>query len=358
MTARELVLAAINHQQPDRVPIGLRFAPEVERNLMEHLGVGKQELYEFIGEDLVTIRPKFPSRVTDLRYADPTIEVTDDGELLDIWRVPFRHIENELQSYVELAGNPPLINLQKIEELRNFPWPTANAWDYSNIEPGLETHKEKATWGHSRGFFEIAHFMRGMDNFFVDLAANPNFACSLMDYIADYLLQKSKRILELSNGRFVIFEYNDDVATQQSLMISPDMWRKYIKPRMKKFCDLFHGYGAKVRYHCCGSCYEIIPDLIEMGVDVLNPIQPLAVNMDPFKLKKDFGNDICLHGGVDTQQLLPNASANEIYNHVKNLIDVVGKGGGFILGTGHRIQADTPIENILALIRAANDDIL
>jgi len=357
MTSKERVLAAINHQQPDRIPIGLRYAPEVEQMLLDHFGADKHELDNIVGEDLITIRPQFPSQASELRYADPTIEITDDGELLDIWRVPFKAVQNELQNYVELAGNPPLQDYQEIRELADFPWPTADMWDYSNIDSALNKNSDKGTWGHSRGFFEIAHFMRGMDNFFVDLVINPDFANTLMDYIADYLLEKSGRILKMGKGRFVMFEYNDDVATQQSLMISPHMWREHIKPRMARFCELFHSYGAKVRYHCCGSCYAIIPDLIEIGVDVLNPVQPLALDMDPFNLKKEFGKYLCLHGGVDTQQLLPYSSPEIIYRHVRKLIDVVGKDGGFILGAGHRIQADTPLENILAMVAAANAEL-
>jgi uroporphyrinogen decarboxylase len=192
-----------------------------------------------------------------------------------------------------------------------------------------------------------------MDAFLVDLADKPDFACGLMDRIADYLLEKAERVLEQSGGRYLMFEYNDDVATQQGLIISPAMWRRHIKPRIARFCGLFQSYGTKVRYHCCGSCYEVIPDLIEIGVDVLNPIQPRAAKMDPFKLKSEFGNDICLHGGVDIQQLLPYDSAGRVYEHVCRLIEVVGRDGGYMLGAGHRIQVDTPAENILAMVEAA-----
>lgn len=353
MTSRERVIAAINHQQPDRVPSGLRFMPEVQGKLAAHFGVHISELDEVIGNDLVTVRPTYPAQVTDVRYADPTIEINSNGELLDIWRVPFRKMQTGLQAYVELAGKPPLQHMQTVQELDNFPWPKAIDWDYSNIERDLAANSDKATWGHSRGFFEISHFMRGMDTFLIDLMQSPQLACRLMDHIGDYLLAKAERILEAANSQFVFFEYNDDVAHQQGLMLAPAVWRRTIKPRMARFCELYHHYGAKVRYHCCGSCYEIIPDLIEIGVDILNPVQPLATNMDPFKLKKEYGRDLCFHGGVDTQQLLPKASPREVYNQVCRLIEKVGKDGGYILGGGHIIQADVPLANVLAMINAA-----
>jgi uroporphyrinogen decarboxylase len=353
MTSRERILAAINHQQPDRVPVDICFADELEKKLLQRLGFDRcGQLFEFFGQDTYKISPHFPECACDTRYADPTIKVTEEGYLLDIYYVPFMVIQTEYQSYVELAGQPPLSDYKKIEDLQGFPWPTADMWDYCSIKTEIQSHREKALWGHSRGFFEIACFMRGMDNFFMDLATNPDFACGIMDYIIDYQLAKSEKILTESDGEIVFFEYNDDMASQHALFISPDMWRKYIKPRMAKFCDLIHSYGAKVRYHCCGSCYDIIFDLIEIGVDILSPIQALATNMDPFKLKEEFGDKLCFHGGIDIQQLLPNSSSDVVYEHVCKMVDVVGKNGGYILDCSHTIQADTPIDNVLAIADA------
>ena len=195
--------------------------------------------------------------------------------------------------------------------------------------------------------------MRGMEDFLTDLALNPDFACALMDHIADYLLERTRRILQAGRGGFVICEYNDDVASQRSLFISPGMWREHIKPRVARFCELIHSFGAKVRYHCCGSVYPIIPDLIEIGVEILHPVQPLATDMDPFRLKAEFGAQLCFHGAIDTQALLPNGSVQEVRRHVRKMIDVVGKDGGYILAGSHSIQADVPVENIIAMIEEA-----
>ncbi len=350
MTSKKRISAAINHQQPDRVPVDIRFADELEKELQKHLGFARREqLLEFFGQDLCRVGPQFPARVTDRHYADPTIEVTKEGHLIDIYHVPFKVVETEYQSYVDLVGQPPLRDCKTIGELEDFPWPRADMWDYSSIKTDVQNHLEKALWGHSRGFFEIAHFMRGMDNFLMDLASDPDLACSIMDHIIEHQLARSERILIEADGALDIFEYNDDLASQYGLFISPAMWREYIKPRMAKFCDLIHGYGAKVRYHCCGSCYDIIPELIEIGVDILTPVQALATNMDPFKLKEEFGDKLCFHGGIDIQQLLPNASSNVVREHVQKMVDVVGKDGGYILGGSHTIQADTPIDNVLVI---------
>lgn len=353
MNSRERIVTAVEHRQPDRVPIMLHFAPEVKARLRKRLGLDEQGFWQWCGQDMVQVSPRFPKAVSDVDYADPTIEVTPDGLYVDIWRVPFRRVCLDEQTYVELAGRPPLAHAETAGDLDRHSWPSADDWDYSNIAGDLAANAQFAVRGHSRGFFEIAHFMRGMEDFLIDLALRPEFACDLMDRIAGYLLARSRRILEAGRGQYTIFEYNDDMASQRSLFMSPAMWRKYIKPRMAPFCDLAREYGAKLRYHCCGSCREIIPELIEIGVDILNPVQPLADGMDPFELKQLFGERITFDGGIDTQQLLPNASTREVRAHTRRMVDVVGRQGGYILGGSHNIQSDCPDENIIAMVDEA-----
>ena len=353
MTSKERVLAAVNHVQPDRAPIDMPLAPEVRRALEARLGLSGQALEDWIGQDFAFVGPRFKHAASDICYADPTIEVTAEGHYLDVWRVPFKVVRTEFQTYVDLAGRPPLAACESIEDLDRFPWPSPDAWDYSNIPGDLKANRDKATWGHSRGFFEIAHFMRGMEHFLPDLALRPDVAGALMDHIAGYLLERSRRILEAGRGGFTVFEYNDDVASQNTLFISPGMWREHIKPRMARFCRLIHEHGAKVRYHCCGSARAILPDLIEIGVDILNPVQPLAAGMDPFELKAAFGDRLTLHGGIDIQNLLPHGSPEEVASATRRMISVVGKNGGYIVGGSHVIQADAPVENVVAMIQEA-----
>ena len=353
MTSKERVIAAASHQQPDRVPIDLSFAPEVQAGLRERLGVSDEQLWRWAGQDFAPVAPRFIDPASPKRYASPTVEVTEEGYLVDIFGVPFREVRTEFQVYVELVGRPPLAECESFDELDRHPWPTAELWDYSDIPAQLSAHADEATWEHSRGFFEIAHFMRGMDNFLTDLALRPDFAAALMDHIAEYLLAKAGRMLEAGGGRYVVFEYNDDVASQRGLFISPQMWRRLIKPRMARFCDLIHRHGALVRYHSCGSVRAIVPDLIEIGVDILNPVQSLAAGMDPFELKRAYGDRLTLHGGVDIQELLPRSTPRQVRQAVRRLVDVVGEHGGYILGGTHTIQADAPVENVVAMIDEA-----
>jgi uroporphyrinogen decarboxylase len=353
MTSKERIVAAVEHRQPDRVPIMLDFAPEAKARLQQRLGLDEQGFWQWCGQDIGQVSPSYRKAVSDVHYADPTIEVTADERYLDIWRVPFRQVRLELQTYVELAGLPPLAQAQTAADLDRHPWPSPDDWDYSNIPGDLAANARYAVRGHSRGFFEISHFMRGMEDFLADLVLQPDFACDLMDRIASYLLDRSSRILQAGGGQYTIFEYNDDVASQRGLFVSPDMWRQYISPRVAPFCDLAHQHGAKLRYHCCGSCREIIPDLIEIGVDILNPVQPLADGMDPFELKRLYGDRITFDGGIDIQQLLPNASPTEVRAHTHRMIDLVGREGGYILGGSHSIQTDCPDKNVIAMVDEA-----
>lgn len=353
MRSLERVSCAINHQQPDRTPIDLRFAPEMIDKLMCELQMDEHQFWDWIGQDIYTIRPTYKNPASNIKYADPTIEIDERGYFLDIYRVPFREIKTNFQTYIEPVDSPPLSDVTTIDGLDAFPWPKIDTWDYSKIDQGIEEKKDKAVWSRSRGCFQTAQLMRGMERFLVDLALEPDYACRIMDHVLDFVMTDAKYSIEAGNGRYTFVEYNDDVATQRSILISPAMWRKYVKPRMKLFCEMVHSYGVKVKYHSCGSIYSVIPDLIEIGVDILNPIQTLAADMDPFRLKREFGKDICLHGAVDIQNLLPNSSKLEVKDYVRKLIDIVGKDGGYILAGSHTIQIDARVENIIAMIEVA-----
>ena len=353
MTSRERVAAALRHTQPDRVPIDLRFAPEAMQKLSQFLACTETEVWEWIGQDVVTVRPVFHNPASEKHYADPTVEISEEGYYLDIYRVPFREISVGNQTYLEPAGEPPLKDYETARQLEAFPWPSAEDWDYSGIAYALESNRDKATWCRSRGCFQTAQLMRGTDTFLIDMALNPEFASCLLDHVMEFVMDDARRTLAAGAGEYTFCEYNDDVASQRSMLVSPDMWREYIKPRMADFCDLVHRYGAKVKYHSCGSVYAIIPDLIEIGVDILNPVQPLAANMDPFRLKDEFGNSLLFHGAIDIQHLLPRGSVWDVRRQVRKIVDYVGKDGGYILAGSHTIQADAKAENLVAMIEEA-----
>jgi uroporphyrinogen decarboxylase len=355
MTSKERVISTINHIQPDRIAVDLRFTPVLLQMILEHFHFSEEELWELIGQDVFPVRPSYKKPASIFYYADPTMAVSEEGYLLDIYRVPFKKVDIGSQTYIEMVNEPPLSRIETVNDLEKFPWPQTVDWDYAQIPGKIASLNEKAVWPRSRGCFVTAQMMRGMDTFLIDLALNEKYANCILDKISAFVMDDAEKTLIAGGGKYTFIEYNDDFATQRGMLISPEMWRYYMKDRMKKFVDLAHRYHAKVKCHSCGSVYDIIPDFIDIGVDILNPIQPLAKNMDPFKIKKEFGKYICLHGGIDIQELLPKAPAHEVYQHVRRLIDEVGKDGGYILSGSHVLQPDTRMENILAISQAIQD---
>jgi len=353
VNSKERVGAAIRHEATDRVPVDYYAREEVSERLAERLGVDKGEaLRERLGVDLRFVGPRFARESARLCYADPTVEVTREGIHRDIWGVGFRPNKTVAGFYMDFAESP-LNGLESAAELDDYPWPQADWWDYSNVARDAKGGSDYWVWAHSRGIFEIAWMTRGFDAFLLDLAIEPERAAALMDRIQKYLFERTQRILEAGEGFIDMVEYNDDVGGQNGLIISPSMWREHLKPRMDAFVKLCKGRGAKVRYHSCGGIRPIIGDLIEIGVDVLNPVQTLAEGMEPGGLKRDFGERITFNGGVDTQELLPKATADEVKRETRRLIETLGQGGGLILAPSHVFQADVPVENVIAVYATA-----
>jgi len=321
----------------------------VVRRLCEYLALGPgDDLLKIVGCDTRGVGPAPLGGVSPIAYADHTLEVAPGPLYLDIWRVGFKLSETPTGTYVDLAWNP-LGGLQDAGELDAHPWPTAELWDYSQVRAHAEASAEYAVCGHSRGFFEIAWFMRGADQFLIDLALEPALACGLMDRIREPLMERARRILTAAGDALDIFEYNDDVACQNGLMMSPELWRRHLRPRMAEFVDLIRSFGKKVRYHSCGGVREIMPDLIDMGVDLLCPVQPLARGMELEGLKRDFGRHITFDGGIDIQDFLPRATPEEVREGTRRIMGFMTEGGGWIAGPSHNLQPDTPPENIVAM---------
>jgi uroporphyrinogen decarboxylase len=335
------------------VPIDYLARSEISTALRNRLGLKPDEsLEERLGVDLRSVGPAFKGETLPFAYADPSVTMTPDGIYRDIWGVGFKPNQTSVGFYMDLALSP-LKRLESDDELDEYPWPSADQWDYSRLAAQAESAGEYWVWAHSRGIFEISWFLRGFDEFMLDLAARPDRASRLMDRVQTYLTERTRRILEAGRGLIDMVEYNDDVGGQNGLLISPAMWREFLKPRMAAFVGMCKGYGVKVRYHSCGGVRPIIPDLIEIGVDVLNPVQTLAAGMEPEGLKRDFGDRLTFSGGIDTQDLLPHATSAQVRAETKRLIGLLAEHGGYILGPAHAFQGDVPIQNVMAVYETA-----
>jgi uroporphyrinogen decarboxylase len=170
-----------------------------------------------------------------------------------------------------------------------------------------------------------------------------------MDRLCDVHVENTRRFMQAAAAQVDMVYFYDDVATSQSLLVPPDTWRQLIRPRHARLVEVARRFGAKVMYHCDGAIAPLIPELLDMGIDVLNPIQTDAPGMDPAALKRDFGRRLCFHGGVSIVEVLPKGTPQSVAAEVTRLRELLNTGGGYILASSHHIQADTPIDNILAM---------
>jgi uroporphyrinogen decarboxylase len=343
-------LTAIERKPPDRIPVDLRFAPELETRIRKDTGLEGEAFWDWLGWDAVTVRPVYRKPASPVKYADPTIRVERDI-YYDIYQVPFRLVDTGNQKYLEPVDRPPLPGEVDTEDIERFPWPSTADWDYSGIEKNIEAAGEKAVWCRTRGPFQTAMFVRGGGQFLEDLLAEPEQAALVLDKIDSFIMEDAEKTLAAGKGAYTFIEYNDDVATQRGMMISPALWREFLKPRLEAFIKMTKSYGVKIRYHSCGSIYSIINDLIEIGIDILSPVQTLALDMNVLNIMEEFGERICLHGGLDIQELLPKGSPEQVKDQVKRLVER-GKNGGYILAGTHTLQSDIPTANIAAIVEA------
>ena len=200
--------------------------------------------------------------------------------------------------------------------------------------------------------FKPAQYLRGMEQSLMDVALNPDIFRAIVNKFVEFYSEYLRRILTAADGLIDVVVTGDDFGSQNGLIISRPMWRDLLYPGFKKFIEISHSFNVPVMHHTCGGIYEIIPDMIEAGLDILNPLQPNTFGMDFAKIKSEFGKDLCFHGGISIQTNLPFGSPADVKKEVQQAFEALGGNGGYIACTAHNIQADTPTENIAALFEA------
>jgi len=351
VNAKERVLMSLNHQEPDRCPINFRATDAIIDLMCKHY---KKDYYGLIEHLNVDFREVFAD------YVGPKSKKLDDGTQLDIWGVGRQELITEISRDVYINYSP-LSHAETVEEVRNFNWPSVDLFDFSQMESKCDRYDGYAisTPGiHAEGYHGVFHlltYLFGMEKAMLDLAINEEIILEAIKHINKFLLNYYEEMLKQANGKIDFLFYKDDFGTQNSQLISGDMFRQFFGPSLKELIDLANSYGATLILHSCGSVIKLIPDFIDLGVKVLDPIQTSAKDMDISVLKEQFGDKLTFHGAIDTQVVLPKSSPSEIREIVKNTIDILGKGGGYFFSPSHRIQQDTPLENIIAMYEAVNN---
>lgn len=346
MTPRERVLTAARRGRPDRVPLDIWYTAEVRDMLMKHFGVAtEREVWDRLHLDkIIGIWP---------RYVGPPARQRPDGlQMVPPWWVTVREVPYGTGTYLEQV-DWPLKNATTIAELEAFDWPTADWWDFSEIEKQCDAWPEHAIEGCYVAPFYWHNHVRGLEQSCIDLIAEPELTEYMLMRITEFCWEYATRFFEAGKGKIHITQVTDDYGSQHGLLISEASYVRWFKPIQKKFIDLAHQAGALVMHHDDGAIRPLIPHFIELGVDILNPIQHVCPGMDMAGLKRDFGAHLCFHGGVDNQDVLPHGSVADVQREVRECLRTLGAGGGYILAPCHNIQPVTPIENIIAMYETA-----
>ncbi|MGI6207637.1 MAG: uroporphyrinogen decarboxylase family protein [Anaerolineae bacterium] len=346
MTRRERVLAAIERRPLDRFPTDMWATPEVASRLQRHFGctdmVGVWDCLDIDG--IVGIGPQ---------YVGPPLPDLAPDRRVDEWGMEYRRQEYATGTYWEQVGYP-LADAQTIADLDAYPWPSPDWYDYSVMPDLPQARGDRAVmYGYTAIFF-WHNKLRGLEQSLTDPLLKPEFTRHLLRRITDTFLSLYEPGFRAAQGRVDITQVTDDFGSQSGLLISRSLFTDFYRPEMERAIALAKAYGLKVFHHDDGAMRELVPDLIEMGIDVLNPIQWRCPGMDRAALAADFGERLCFHGGVDNQQTLPFGTPDDVWAEVEYNLKTLGAGGtGYIVAPCHNMQPNTPTENILALYEAA-----
>ena len=349
-TPYDRVAKAVQHVRADRLPIDYIATSEAHTILKQYLGIDDDEaLLRRIGCDLRRVDGKFVGP-DDMTGAPG---VTAQGK--DFWGVVWTPMANEFGSYNEMSYHP-LGHAATVKEIEEYSWPKVDWFDYSHLSDEIDRVNRDERYGilfFAGGCFETPWYLRGMSQFLLDLVQCPDIAEAICSNVASFYKQRMLRAIEESKGKIDICLSGGDIGSQRGMILSPELWRERIKPYSSQLIRTFKDLGLMTMYHSCGSLVPVIEDLIEIGLDILDPIQPLAAGMEPVGLKARFGDRLTFHGGIDEQELLPHGTADEVRAEVIRLMDLLGEDGAYIVCPAHAFQPDTPPENIMAIYDTA-----
>lgn len=373
MGRRENFKKILNHQQPDDIIMDLGGCPLSTMhgrsyvNLMTYLGLDMPKDYskevliwgqvhrlddrlvEALDIDTRGVGAVMIPKNSTFKWLSPT-------EYIDEWNIRRKFTG----LYWDIVESP--LRDKNVDDLKEFPWPDADSIDMDFIR--REAVRAKYLYENTDyivvadlptyGVFELANWMCSFDDYMMKMVLDEDFVHEFSRRVTDY----QKRILELylqELGPYIhVIVSGDDFATQESQFVSRDMFREMIMPYFKERIEVSKQYtDAAILHHSCGSVAKMIPELKECGVDILNPVQPGAKEMEPERIKPLYGDQIVFHGGLDTQEVLPFGKPEDVEREVKNIMQVMNKDGGYIFAAAHNIQEDAPPENIVAMFRAA-----
>ena len=349
MTSKERVLTTFAGQEPDRVPINYQANPGIDRRLKEHFGLEPDDgegLLRALGVDF---------RGVGAPYIGPKLheDIPERGVTVDDWGIHTRWIEHETGGYWDYCDFP--LRDADEETVAAWPLPSPDDYDYSEVYAKCTEKGQYAVYG-AGGFGDIINgngMLRNMEQTLVDLITEDPAGMLLADRRMEIQLEKTRRILEAAKGKVDFIWLGEDLGTQIAPIISMDIFKKQIRPRYQKYCDLARAYNVYAMIHTCGSSSWAYDEFIEMGIHVVDTLQPEAVDMSPEYLKERFGGRLAFHGCISTAGPVATGTVEETEAYCRHTLDIMMPGGGYCFAPTHSLQDNSPTENVVAMYQVA-----
>ncbi|MBC7185463.1 MAG: hypothetical protein H5U38_00355 [Calditrichaeota bacterium] len=352
MSPKERVLTALSHQEPDRVPINFAANPGVQARLMQHFGLAPDDwphLRAALGVDFQWVwapyvgprlHPELPERRVDPEWGTRT-----------------RWVEHPSGGYWDFCDFP--LRTATAEEVARWPMPSPDDYDYGQVLAQCRQNKEFCLYMGGPGLGDIINsttMLRGMEQALIDLATADPAGMLLIDRRLEVQLEVTRRTLEAARGEIDFLWIGEDLGGQNGPLISMELFRAQIRPRLQRFVDLARAFDLPVMIHSCGSSSWAFPEFIVMGIAAVDTLQPEAKDMSPEYLKRRFGNDLAFHGAISTAGPVATGSVEEVIAYCRHVLEVMMPGGGYCFAPAHQLQDNTPTQNVLAMYQTALTD--
>ena len=356
MTPRERILAVLDRRPVDRLPVDLWHTAEIGADLRTHFGASDDlEMYRALGLDkIVWVFMEYPSEQGGKSGSQVGAQKSADRTM---WGVPLRAIQAGESHYQEFAS-APMTGYDTPGSVDDYPyWPDPDRFLYDQaLEQARRAAEDFCVIGPWVSCFEIYCQLRGLEQALCDLVTSPELVEAVLDRVESIQTDMMSRYFAQAADLIDLVFISDDMAGQTGLLMSPDMWRRHLRPRLIRWCDLVHDHGLRVFFHTDGAAGDLVEPIVECGIDVLNPIQHACPGMELEPLKRRFGDRIIFHGGVDNQSALPFGTPDDVRAETCRCLETLGAGNeGFICCSCHNVQAGTPVENILAMVETVQE---
>lgn len=351
MNSKERVLTAFANREADRIPINYSANSGIDKRLKEYFGLSADDdesLRQKLGVDFYGTFPP---------YKGPRLHREIEGVNVDpAWGLHTRYIEHESGHYMDYCDFP--LKDADLDAVKNYPMPSPDDFDYETVAEICDRFDGYAVYLGGAGLGDIINstgLLRSMEKVLMDIALDDPAGLYIIDKRHEIHLEATRRSLEAARGKIDFLWLGEDLGTQNSAILSLDMFRKHIRPRQQDFVDLARKYGLPVMFHSCGSSSWAYEDFIEMGIDAVDTLQPEAKDMSPEYLKKKFGGRLAFHGCISTAGAVACGSVDDVIEDVRRILDIMMPGGGYCFSPTHALQDNSPTENVVAMYETAKE---